>query len=467
MTICIYSIKFDFPNGYDVVQLFKEMIGFIENEIIRINVDISTDALIIEFLRSLSHQDNDIIDSVIAKHIPNQIDIDDNFEFTYNVDLNGNRILNVGDPMLDSDGANKLYVETSVSRAYDDSKEYIDMTKSNIVEMITATISSLDHEHYGQVDGDVMGTTAIQVVENKTMDATLNHISNITDKEIDNNAQINASKIANGFVSNRDYQNIGGLTDNAQDQFDKHSMNLCVHQNNKLNPHHVTKQQIGLNNVQNIKNNFNATSMPSKLDDVVAGYSVGSRWINQVTLIEYACLDSTEIKAIWKVTTGSDMILKNVGDGHGIWKNNIDSTNMFKSINGSDNVSIESGLTDITIKSKDTYSFVLSVVMIEVLNSVYTDIFIFPWMQSEFGGYKNGKIIFEAIIDPLNALSIRIINISENSVLGEISLIDRSDFYTMYVGNPPKNARLKVQVSNSGIIGANPIIYGLILQYNS
>lgn len=65
------------------------------------------------------------------------------------------------------------------------------------------------------------------------------------------------------------------------------------------NPHGVTKSQIGLSNVSNTKNNFNATEPPTPNEDSSDGYSVGSRWIDLSNDKTYVCVDSNAGIAVW------------------------------------------------------------------------------------------------------------------------------------------------------------------------
>src|SRR5690606_25804419 len=55
---------------------------------------------------------------------------------------------------------------------------------------------------------------------NKTIDADSNTISNIENADIKAGAAIDAAKIADGSVSNTEYQYLDGLTGNIQDQID-------------------------------------------------------------------------------------------------------------------------------------------------------------------------------------------------------------------------------------------------------
>ena len=119
-----------------------------------------------------------------------------------------------------------------------------------------------------------------------------------------------------------------------------------THRSRSDNPHSVTKTQIGLSNVENIKVKLNGTSAPTITDDVNAGYSVGSRWIDTVNDTEYVCVDSTAGGAAWLETTVQDFgetnNIVNVGTaGVGLFKQKAGVNFEFKKINtGSNKVTI-------------------------------------------------------------------------------------------------------------------------------
>ena len=65
----------------------------------------------------------------------------------------------------------------------------------------------------------------------------------------------------------------------------------------------LTPASVGLGDVQNIKNNFTATTDPSANDD---SYSIGSVWINISSDLSYTCVDNTSSAAVWQLTSYID-----------------------------------------------------------------------------------------------------------------------------------------------------------------
>lgn len=67
---------------------------------------------------------------------------------------------------------------------------------------------------------ELIDENSIQAMENKAIDADNNQITNIDNNEIKPLAGIDATKIANGSVTDTEFQYIGGLTSDAQTQLD-------------------------------------------------------------------------------------------------------------------------------------------------------------------------------------------------------------------------------------------------------
>ena len=74
----------------------------------------------------------------------------------------------------------------------------------------------------GNVDNtsDATKNSAIATLTNKTIDADSNTISNIDNNEIKASAAIDTTKLADGTVTNTEFQYINSVTSNVQDQID-------------------------------------------------------------------------------------------------------------------------------------------------------------------------------------------------------------------------------------------------------
>ena len=86
------------------------------------------------------------------------------------------------------------------------------------------------------------------------------------------------------------------------------------HAANTSNPHSVTKSQIGLGEVLNIKHKIDAIKAPTASNDSSENYSVGSIWSDVTNDKTYICIDSTASGAIWKrIDITSHLDLSDIG----------------------------------------------------------------------------------------------------------------------------------------------------------
>lgn len=103
---------------------------------------------------------------------------------------------------------------TDVQSALNELQTDIDSKASG--STVSSHISATSGVH--GVTGSIVGTSDSQSLTNKTIDADLNTITNIENADIKANAAIDASKIANGSVSNTEFQYLDGVTSPIQTQ---------------------------------------------------------------------------------------------------------------------------------------------------------------------------------------------------------------------------------------------------------
>lgn len=143
-----------------------------------------------------------------------------------------------------------------------DNTKKIQFDLSSISSATTRTISFLD------TDFTLVGLDITQTLTNKTID-TLNNTINIDTSDIISGTL----SITQGGTGVTSFISGGWLQGN------------------------------GTNGIITIKNNMNAVANPLTTDDTSSGYSVGSRWFNIASKKEFVCLESTNNSAVWKETT--------------------------------------------------------------------------------------------------------------------------------------------------------------------
>lgn len=108
-------------------------------------------------------------------------------------------------------------------------------------------------------------------------------------------------------INNIDHEtDISNVGTNTHDDIDTHIADTT-------NPHSVTKTQVGLGDVENLKVKLDATTAPTADDDSGDGYSIGSAWIDVTNDKAYICVDATATAAVWVRGVEDHTELTNIG----------------------------------------------------------------------------------------------------------------------------------------------------------
>lgn len=102
----------------------------------------------------------------------------------------------------------------------------------------------------------LVGRSSTDTLTNKSIDADTNTITNIDNNDIKASAGIDASKIANGSVSNAEFQSLDGVTSSIQTQLDSKASaaNLTAHTGASSGVHGVTGSVVGTTDTQTLTN---------------------------------------------------------------------------------------------------------------------------------------------------------------------------------------------------------------------
>lgn len=130
------------------------------------------------------------------------------------IDADANTITNIENADIKAGAAiakNKLAAGTADRVSVTDASGFL----------VESTVTTADlNEIAGLAGLEIVTTAAAQTLTNKTIDADLNTLSNIENADIKAAAAIDATKLADGTVSNTELQYINSLTSNAQTQLD-------------------------------------------------------------------------------------------------------------------------------------------------------------------------------------------------------------------------------------------------------
>lgn len=108
----------------------------------------------------------------------------------------------------------------------------------------------------GSADRVLVDQNSSETLTNKTLDADSNTITNLENENIKAAAAIDATKIANGTVSNTEYQYLNGVTSSIQDQLDDKPSDAAfdAHVNADSGVHGVVGDVVGTSDAQVLTN---------------------------------------------------------------------------------------------------------------------------------------------------------------------------------------------------------------------
>ena len=124
-------------------------------------------------------------------------------------------------------------------------------TGSTIVDNSTvkSALQALETEVEQKIEA-----ASVDTLTNKSIDADTNTITNIDNNDIKASAGIDASKIANGDVSNTEFQYLDGVTSGIQTQFNNITTDLNTHTGSTSGVHGVTGSIVGTTDIQTLTN---------------------------------------------------------------------------------------------------------------------------------------------------------------------------------------------------------------------
>ncbi len=158
-------------------------------------------------------------------------------------------------------------------------------------------VSSSDgklYYHDGDSSSSLVSADSVDTLTNKTINADSNTITNIDNNEIKALAGIDATKIADGSVSNTEFQYLDGASGNLQTQLNTNSSTISAHTGASSGVHGVSGSVVGTTDSQALTNKtINADSNTiTNIDDNEIKAAAG---IN-ATKIADGSVDNTEFQ---------------------------------------------------------------------------------------------------------------------------------------------------------------------------
>lgn len=98
---------------------------------------------------------------------------------------------------------------------------------------------------------------------------------------------------------------------------------------------------------------------------------------------------------------------------------------------------------------------------------VWISIAYFPWLNSRYSTFINGRLIYRVVIPGTRTLDIRVQDTTAATTLGSDLAVAASGWRSVAVNNPVGDAQVEIQVRRSVAgVGAFPQIYGIVLEFD-
>jgi hypothetical protein len=179
-------------------------------------------------------------------------------------------------------------------------EELSDVKIENSIDFNGSTVSNLSHNDLTDI-----GTYSHSDIDNHIDNMDVHFVINDTGTALDEVWSAAKTSAQIETKSNTGHTHtVSDITDFTFSVTNHGDVSLnTTHRSRTDNPHNVTKAQVGLGNLIDIKSNYTATSNPSNTSDITEGYSVGSKWYNITSKKGYECVNASAGSAEWKEST--------------------------------------------------------------------------------------------------------------------------------------------------------------------
>jgi len=218
----IYSISVDTANG--VVQQPLLIDEILDSSIVTllIGIKINGNTLTITFISAISGPEKTTLDGVVATHqgppVNETVEEVVNTDSIQSIGLGGvdvdllNINGNILSPVGPTGGIEGMIINADINTVINiDNNEIKASAAIDTTKLANGTVSNAEFQRLDGILSSVVGISDSQTLTNKTINADNNTITNIDNNEIKAGAAIDTTKLANGTVSNAEFQRLDGI----------------------------------------------------------------------------------------------------------------------------------------------------------------------------------------------------------------------------------------------------------------